>query len=245
MARTVTARSLLVGVFRLLGITAQGEDPSSAELIEGFDRLNEMVDGWATQRLTMQTVTRTQYALVSGQASYTIGPAALTPDWTGARPEFVDSVALLLASSTPDTEIPLAALTEAAYQGLAMKDMENSLPTAWYYEATMPTGTFTLWPVPDTADNSIIVYAPAALSQFAALTTEYVLAPGYTDAIRYNLAVRLAPEYGRQLSPDVALLAADTLGNIKRLNVAMVDLSCDPALLPRVGRYGYNIQTDC
>jgi hypothetical protein len=247
MARTVTARSLIVGTFRLLGITAQGETPNANELLEAFDRLNEMVDGWSTQRLTMRVVTREQYALVSGQASYTIGPAGTTPtpDWIGARPEFVDSVALVLSSSTPEVEIPLGAMTEQAYQALTIKTMENSLPTLWYYDATMPSGTFTVWPVPNTADNPVVVYAPQATAQFPALATEVVLPPGYTDALRYNLAVRLAPEYGRQLSPEIALLAADTLGNIKRLNVGMVDLGFDPGLLPVSGRYGYNILTDC
>jgi hypothetical protein len=244
MARTVTARSLLVGVFRLLGITAQGEEPSAAELLEGFGRLNELVDAWATQRLTMQVTTRTEYALVSGQASYTIGPAALTPDWTGARPEFVDAVTLVLASSTPDTEIPLSPLTTAAYQAIAQKAMENALPTAWYYEPTMPVGTFTFWPVPDTAANAVAVYAPQTLAQFATLTTEYVMAPGYTTAIRYNLAKMIAPEYGKALTAEIAVGAVESLGDIKRLNVPMMDLALDPGLLPRTGRYGYNIYTD-
>src|SRR6188474_3689472 len=106
MARTITPRSLIVGVFRLLGITAQGEDPSSAELLEAFDRLNELIDAWSTQRLTMRVTTRATYPIVAGQATYTIGPAGTipTPDWTGERPTAIEAVAWLLETSTPTTE---------------------------------------------------------------------------------------------------------------------------------------------
>jgi hypothetical protein len=246
MARTVTARSLIVGTMRLLGVTAQGEEPSSAEMLEAFDRLNEMVDSWATQRLTMQVVSRSQYDLVAGQATYTIGPTGTvpTPDWIGARPESVDLVTLLLSYATPETELPLGALTEMAYQAIQQKTLENSQPTAVYYEATMPSGTFSFWPVPNTAINPVIVYAPQALAQFAALTTSYVMAPGYVTALRYNLAKMLAPEYGKALTAEIAMGASDALGDIKRLNVPMMDLGFDPGLLPHTGRYGYNINTD-
>jgi len=247
MARTITPRSLVVSVFRLLGITAQNEDPTSAELLEAFDRLNELIDAWSTQRLTMRVTTRAEYALVAGQGSYLIGPLGSlpAPDWVGPRPEFVESVALLLTSSTPETEIPLSELTEAAYQAIAQKDLANSQPTLFRYEPTMPCGTFTLWPIPDTSANPVIVYAPQALSQFVGLTTAYIMAPGYTRALRYNLAKELATEYGRQLPPDIASAAADSLSDIKRLNTSMTDLAVDAGLLPVSGRYSYNIASDC
>ena len=165
MARTITPRSLIVGVFRLLGITAQGEEPTAAELLEAFDRLNELIDAWSTQRLTMRVTSRHQYALVAGQASYTIGPVGSTPtpDWIGARPTTVDSVALLLSTSTPETEIPMSELTEAAYQAIAQKTLSNSQPTLWYYETTMTPGRFWVWPTPTTSANPLIIYAPEAL----------------------------------------------------------------------------------
>jgi hypothetical protein len=247
MARSITPRSLIVGVFRLIGVTAQNEDPTSAELLEAFDRLNELIDAWSTQRLTMRVTTRAEYALVAGQGSYLIGPLGSlpAPDWVGPRPDFVESVALLLTSSTPETEIPMSELTEAAYQAIAQKDLANSQPTLWRYEPTMPCGTFTVWPIPDTSANPLIVYAAEALQQFVGLTTTYILAPGYTRALRYNLAKELATEYGRQLPPDIASAAAESLSDIKRLNTSMVDLGMDSGLLPVSGRYSYNVNTDC
>ena len=45
-----------------------------------------------------------------------------------------------------------------------------------------------------------------------------MLPPGYVDALSYNLAIRIAPEYEVTPSPTVAALAIETKANIKRLN---------------------------
>ena len=244
MARTVTAQSLITGVFRTLGILGQGETPTSPMLLDAFTRLNELVDAWGLERLTQRVVTRQEFALVAGQASYTIGPAALTPDWTAPRPDSVATVALLLTDTTPNTELLLGEMTEAAYQTLMQKGLEGTMPSLWRYEPTMPTGTFTFWPVPESSTYSIVIYVPEALAQFATLTTEYLLAPGYTRALRYNLAREISGEYGRELTADIAGKALESLAALKRWNVPMIDLALDPGLTAQHSRSTYNIYTD-
>jgi hypothetical protein len=44
------------------------------------------------------------------------------------------------------------------------------------------------------------------------------LPAGYEDAIIYNAAIRLAPEYGRSVTQEVALIANDSKAAIKRTN---------------------------
>ena len=244
MSRSITPRSLIVGVFRLLGITAQGEEPTSAELLEAFDRLNELIDAWSTQRLTMRVTGRTAYPLAAGQATYTIGPTGTTPtpDWIGERPTRVEAVAYLLTTSTEPTEIAMSELTEPAWQAIAQKSLSNTQPTLWTYETTMAAGTLTVWPVPSVS-GTVVLYTPEALAQFTALTTEVVMPPGYVRALRYNLARELAPEYGLGVSPEIATSAAEALSDLKRLNTPMTDLGMDAGLLPR-GTGGYNILTD-
>src|SRR5688572_20680891 len=105
MARTATARQVIVRAFRLVGITAQGEEPTAAEMIDGLAAMNDLIDAWSTQRLTSPTVTRSVVSLVAGTGTYTIGPAVVAPNFVLARPEAIDDVALLLTSSSPNTEI--------------------------------------------------------------------------------------------------------------------------------------------
>src|SRR6187200_1131218 len=92
---TFTARNLVERTLKLLGVVAQGETPSSPELSDGWKALNELVDAWATQRLIIYTVQRnTALSLVSGTASYTIGP--VSADLIAARPVFDPTVSLLI-----------------------------------------------------------------------------------------------------------------------------------------------------
>lgn len=245
MARTVTGHSLILGVFRLLGITAQGESPTSPEIVEAFDRLNELLDAWAIDRLLQRVVERSTYALVASQGTYTLGPTGTvpTPDWIGAYPTTIDGVAWIIPGSSPATEIPLSDLTLQAYQGIAQKDLTAAMPTAVMFDLTMPAATFTFWPVPD-AVADVAVYAATSVVQFATLTTPYVMAPGYVRALRYALAMEIAAEYGATLTPEQMATARESLSAIKAVNVPMMDLALDAGLTPNTGSYGYSIRTD-
>ena len=57
--------------------------------------------------------------------------------------------------------------------------------------------------------------------------------------MRYQLALRLAPEFGAQVTPDVRMLASDTFANIKRVNITDDVLGIDPALTAHGGRYDW------
>jgi hypothetical protein len=61
------------------------------------------------------------------------------------------------------------------------------------------------------------------------------------EAIRYNLALRLATEWGRPLDQAVIMLAAESMGVVKRANKVVAELRVDNALLPNGGQF--NIYT--
>jgi hypothetical protein len=188
----------------------------------------------------MRTITRATLPIVADQSVYTIGDGG---DFDRERPTFLDNVTLLLGSSTPATEIPLGCFTEASWQAVSQKDLTNPQPTNYYFEPTMPLAQITPWPVPTDAINTLVIYVPELVSQFADISSEYILAPGYARALRLNLALALAMEYGRATPAMLVMDAADALGDIKRLNVQMSDLGMDAGLLP-VSRPSYNINTD-
>ena len=102
---------------------------------------------------------------------------------------------------------------------------------------TPPTGW--IWPYPTpTQAQDLILYWDDPIAQFPDLTTAVALPVGYAKAIRLNLAVELAPEFGRQLDPVVAKLAAMSLADLKRINLPMVEINNDPAILSsRRSRY--------
>lgn len=241
MSVSTTAQALIEDSMKRIGALASGEALPAAEAADAFRRLNELVDNWSTQRLTQRVIAREVFDLVGNQASYTIGTGG---NFNTARPEFVDDVRLILTTPTPDNEIPLSPLTSQAYTDLVVKALTSTQPSHWYYDPTMPTGTLYLWPIPDNSTNDVALYLPRALEQFAALSTVYVMAPGYYRALRLNLALELAPEFGREVDGQLAVTAAQALSDIKHLNVEMADLELDPAYTTGSLDAWYNIYTD-
>lgn len=245
----MTAQDLIRSVLVLTGALAQGESLSNADAQDAFRRLNRMVSGWKNQRLTLFVTQRNVHSFVGSQASYTIGPGG---DWDQARPQFLSYAGLILTATNPDIEIPLRLLTTKDWTFQSVKDITSTLPTALYYETSFPSSGATVglgriyaWPVP-TQINQVALYCPTAITEFATLTTDYSLPPGYEDALEYGLAVKLI-EAGmglREHLSDMVPQAKEALGLIKRANIQPVTASIDPALWPsRNARPSFNYRT--
>lgn len=80
-----------------------------------------------------------------------------------------------------------------------------------------------------------------AVSTSADLDEDLNVPEEYEEACRYNLALRLAPEYGKVVSADIAAIAMESKANIKRSNAPTAYLEVDAALLPQ--RAGFDITT--
>lgn len=235
-----TAQSLITSTFKLIGVLASSEVPTSSEIQDAFHTLNALVDEWAVHRLTMPSLLRSEFPLTVGQQSYTVG---LAGDFTVAPPLTLDHINLLLPvdTATPRTEKPLSLLTQDGYAAVRIKELESSLPTvAWYNPTTAPLGTIWFWPVPMQTGLEVVVYTPVDFAQFTSLTAPVSLHAGYYKALRYNLALELAAEYGIQPRQDITDMAMKTLSAIKRVNLVMTDLE-----IPFMGcGSAYNILTD-
>lgn len=229
---TTTARQLVTGSLRLIGVLGAGEPATAADADDSLWTLNSLIDSWGTQPQTMYAIGRTVTSCASGAASYTIGDTTPASDFPQVRPIWVDAAAYLdPGASSPSVEIPIPVITEQMYQAQQVKDLENALPSTLYYEPSTPeAGTIILWPIL-TQTVDIVLYTPTAITQFPDLTTSVKLAPGYERALRYGLAVELIPEYGRPTHPLVERTARQALEDVKRANFKPSDLSVDPGLL--------------
>ena len=238
MSVSTTAGTLITASLKLIGVLGEGETATAEMSADAFDRLNDLVDGLGVQRFSMLTRARTVYTPIANQSTYTIGPSGA--DWTAARPVTVEAAGLVLTSSTPTIEIPLTLLTDDQYAAIGIKALTSTLPTELYYNPTTTSGkgTVFLWPTPTTAANTIALYVPVAVSQFTSLAAAVTLMPMYSKALRYRLALELAPEFGRVVPSSVAAIAEDSWTQLKAVNVRLSDLDLDRAVLPvHPGRY--------
>lgn len=224
-----TANGLITRALQLVGVVAAGEVPTADDFADGLITLNDMVAALATERLTIYTQARVTKLLTALTQTYTIGTGAVisTP-----RPLWIANAGIVPAT-TPTEELPIDVLSDDQWAVSALKTMQSTFPTAVYYDygySASGYGTITVWPVPTTAPT-LVLYLPTAIATFATGTTVYSFPPGYERMLRYNLAVDLAPEYGKPLDPVIAAIAVQSKANVKRANNRMQDLRVDNALV--------------
>jgi hypothetical protein len=239
---TVVASDLIIAALKRIGVIAGTETPTADMEQDALVRLNTLVDSWHIQRGTIQGIRRFTYALVASQGGpttpYLIGTGQ---QFNQARPVWIDRASIVFGTGATAIELPLhMCLTPDEYTDLTMKDLESPIPTVFYYEG-VGSGAIYLWPVASSASQSIALYAPVAVSQFADYaTTAYTLLPGYRLAIETNLALHLLPEYpraGYAVDPLLVKLATESLAYVKRSNTDPGLLRCDPALLINGGEW--------
>jgi hypothetical protein len=246
MSVTATARTIITDALMTIGVTAAGETLSAEDGSLGLRILNDLVDSYVIQDLTLLTVDRETHLITANQATYTIGPVG--GDITLPRPTEIDNAGVILNFGTSiENEIPLVALTDDAYAAIRVKNLTNAIPTQIYYNPTIAggLGTILLYPTPTDAGNYLAIYVNNQTPQFTNLSTSVILAPGYSRMFKWNLALELCPYYGRPVDQLVMQNAVGSLKDVKRTNVKVSDLSLDPGITGGTDKSGwYNINTD-
>jgi len=212
-----------------LGLISAGETPSSDDSALALSRVNDWIDGLATQGLTVFTTnTRTTWTLVSGTTSYTVGTTGTVACSRPVSPDQIVNIGYQDTSVSPTQEYLLGRpLTDNAYAELTPKSLTATSPQFWYYEAnfTLSLGTLIPWPVPTGSGLEGVIYTPTPVSEFSALTDTILLPPGYRRFYRTSLAIEMAPSFSVIPSPVLQKIAIDAETDITRSNSRMSDLS--------------------
>jgi hypothetical protein len=177
-------------------------------------------------------IERAVFAVTAGQQVYTVGPSG---EWNttpimgaqATRPTKIEAIGLIDTTQEPDLEVPMHELTEAEYRAIQLKTLSSSWQTDWSYSALVPLGSIFLWPKP-TVNRSMAVYLWRQLTTWATVQTNLTLPDGYEEAVVYNLAIRLTPEYGGQASPEVIDVARSSKSLVMRMNTEIPTLDLDP-----------------
>jgi len=233
----MTFNQLGTKALRTIGAIGQGVPASANDMQVAFEACNDMIDGWAAQRLTVFQTLRSLFDLVANQGGvttpYTIG---LGGDFNVPRPTWIPNANIVVYTTTPPFEYPLAILTPDEYARTSIKDMSSAMATALYFDGKFDTsgadtglGDIFLYPVPNgQMPLKLALYLPRPMTGFDDIgTTEYTFPPGYAEALRYQLAKRLASEFQRPMSAETEQLAVDTFAIIQRANVPIPTLRCD------------------
>lgn len=219
-----TARGIIESSLRLIGALGTGETPQASDVNDGLETLNDMMDSWSSERLIIPSITRETFSLVASQSAYTMGSGG---DFDTSRPIYIETI---LVQESANFEIPVKMLNSKQWSQILDKTVTSTLPTRFYVEPNNPLITINLFPVPS-AVKTLVINSQKPLTNFSNLSTSETLPPGYTRALKYNLALELAPEYGVQPLPDVYRIARESKANIERNNITPHYLGMDEGLI--------------
>lgn len=208
-----SAGDIINGSLRLLGVLAEGETPSADTSNDALVAMNQMIDSWNTERLSVYATQDQVFTWPAGQLSRTFGP---TGDFIGNRPILVDDATYFKDPGT-GVSYGIKLINRQQYDGIAVKTVTSTYPQVMLVNMTYPNIELFVYPVPLRALEWHFI-SVQELTQPATLATTLAFPPGYLRAFRYNLACELAPEFGVEPSPTVSRIAMTSKRNLKRIN---------------------------
>lgn len=202
---------LLYPALRKAGVTlGPGRGPSDAQYEDALQELNRLMGSLNCDRYFIWTLDVLQLPITTAKTQWTIGNiTSPAPDFAQARPEMPAQAHLVNGETR--TPIPVATPEQWAQRdsgccaGEWLMYYDRGYPVATIYLSSPLSGTLELWTWHQ---------VPA----FVSINDMVQLPPGYEDVLVLNLAVRLAPQFQRQVDPNVRADAREALMRRESIN---------------------------
>jgi hypothetical protein len=215
--------------------------------MDALDSLNDLLAAWNLEPLLLPTTRISGIVLPfssNGNFSVVVGGDINIP-----TPERIDQASRLTGLTTNDLEIPLRVVrTVREWQTLTNKLSQSTQMSAVWYDPPGPltnTGTLHVYPVPTVAGQILVLYTQSRFAPVPALNTTIDLPDGHNRAIRYNLGVEIAPEFGKELPTGWEKLAVDSKAKLKSIHIQDGKLDLSGVMGSTNSRGGgYNILSD-
>lgn len=114
-------------------------------------------------------------------------------------------------------DYPFEILTQDQYANIGIKNLPGPWPTGVYYNRQYPIGYLYAWKVPQT-NAELHLWCDYNITKFGTLSDTLAAPEGYARMLKYNLALDLAPRYGKPITPDLMRAAQLSKAAIKALN---------------------------
>jgi hypothetical protein len=234
----MTGNDVINEALLLDGIIYAGQIISPEAAATSLFGLNNMLGEWNAQGKAVFSILRATYPLVQGLADYTLGPGG---SMAGTRPEKIEAWAAHSPSSGSDGGKPIeaaafsaqrATLERAAWElGLLnATSLEGLRIKILNYDAAYPVATVHVYPAPSNC-MTLDLWTWEQLVVIADPTLALDFPPGYLKAIVYNLAVDLAPKFGREVGQTVAAIATECKQGLAGTNTSEFTRR-DPGTVP-------------
>jgi len=208
-----TAFDQIKAALRLIGQLAEGEEPSPQAAQDALTAMNQMIDSWNTERLSVFSTQDQIFMWPTDEITRTLGP---TGDFVGNRPILIDDATYFRDPQT-NVSFGIKLINQQQYDGIAVKTVTSTYPQVMWVNMEYPNISMTIYPKPTRLLEWHIV-SVEELTKPAALNTELTFPPGYLRAFKYNLACEIANEFGVEPPQTVQRIAMTSKRNLKRIN---------------------------
>lgn len=202
---SVSRDDIIKGALRALSVIASGETPSASEITDGAEALNIMCKGWQAEDIGLWLIDTGTITLVADQQSYTIGTGG---DLAVTKP--LDIVEARFYNATAETETRMFRMSRQEYYDLPSKASEGT-PTQYYPDRQLDLIHMYIWPVwDDTTSDTIKVSVKTEVEDFDATSNTPDFPKEWYRALKFNLALEIAPEYGIEPTQNLMRLANES-----------------------------------
>lgn len=129
-------------------------------------------------------------------------------------------------------DYPVSVLALQDYEMIGLKTLNGPWPKAIYFNPNADTGNLFVWPNP--AQGELHLFANSIFSRYETLYDDIVLPQGYAMALRWCLAERLMPMYGKNNPTQIQMInayASQAKATLKRTNMKPLQVARYPDAL--------------
>jgi hypothetical protein len=123
-------------------------------------------------------------------------------------------------------DYPITILNLENYELIGLKTLNGPWPRALYYQPSETLGTITVWPNP--SQGEMHIFTDTIFQRFTSINDEIAIPQGYYMALRWCLAERLMPMYGKASPTQIQMIngfAGHAKATIKRTNMRPVQVA--------------------
>lgn len=182
---------VITGALRKLAVLPSGGTPSAAQIADASEALNALIKAFHADGMPVWKMGSKTFTVTDGTSSYTIAPSGA--DITNVQPL---KVVQALYTVSGASAVPMNVYNRYDFQELPNLSTIEGTPVNLYYQPLRTSGVIKLWPTPDNSTTTVTIHYQAPFEDMDAAGDDFDFPAYWIQALIYNLAWSLSPEYG-------------------------------------------------
>lgn len=185
---TQNRNEVITGALRKLAVLPSGGTPSANQISDANAALNAMVKAFHADGMPLWKIKTHTFTVTSGTSTYTAGPSQTLNIHQPLK------VIQAFYETTGGVNTPMNVYNQYDFKNLP--NDATGIPVNLYHQPLRTTSIISLWPTPNDSTTQITFVYQAPFEDMTTSTDDFDFPNYWIEALIYNLAWRMAPEYG-------------------------------------------------